>query len=74
MKLKELPVTAFRLLTVSVEVCPTRREAGLNAQLAGPLPEQARLMLPVNPDGLEAERLNFVESVPRITTAELLLG
>jgi len=46
-KFKEFPVTAFRLLTVSVAVCPDWMEAGSNAQLAGALPEQARLMPPV---------------------------
>lgn len=44
-KFSELPVTAFRLLTVNTLFCPAVILAGLNAQAAGELPEQLRLML-----------------------------
>lgn len=73
LKLKEFPVTAFRLLTVSVAVCPGWMAAGLNAQLAGALPEQARLMPPVKLEGLDAKMVNFAESTPRITVTRVLL-
>ncbi len=71
-RFRELPVTAFRLLTVSVLVCPTRIEPGLNEQLAEILPRQARLTLPEKPEAPEAETVKLVESVPRMTIAELL--
>ncbi len=70
-KFKELVVTPRRLLTVSVALSPGAIEAGLKTQLAGKLPEQARLILPANPNWLEAEMMKFVESAPLITTAEL---
>lgn len=46
-KFSELPVTAFRLLTVNTLFCPVVMLAGLNAQTAGELPEQLSVMPPV---------------------------
>ena len=72
-KFRPLALTALRLLIVSVLVSPGAIEVGLNAQLAGALPEQLKLMLPVNPDWLAAETLKVVESVP-LGTVDVLVG
>ena len=71
-KLRELPVTVFRLLTVSTLLCPAVMLAGLNEHAAGALPEQLRSIAFVKLNEEEAEMLNTTESVPLITVAEVL--
>jgi hypothetical protein len=66
------PLTAESPLTVNVLLWPGLMDAGLNAQLAGALPEQLRLIPPVKPKLVAAEIVKVVESTPAITEVELL--
>ena len=70
-KLSDEEVMALRFPTVSVLDCPGVIDAGLKAQVAGPISPQLRTIGPVNPSLVEADTANFTWSVPTSTVAEL---
>jgi len=72
LKVRVLPFTAVRLLTISAALSPGTIEAGLKVHRAGALPAHAKLMLPLEAYGLEVEIVKPAESAPLMTAADVL--